>query len=140
MEKAFLDVIGGKARVERVHTKLYDKLLSHPWLKEFFVGLERWHLEVQQTDFMCDLFGGPPRYCGRAPMRGHQHLYITEEVFMIRHNLLAETLSEVGLPADHKERWLQFDLGMKAAIVKKTVEDCEGRYRLEEIIVVPKPD
>ena len=139
MATVFLDEVGGKDRVAQVHKILYDKLLSHPWLKDFFVGLERWHLEDQQTDFMADLFGGVACYCGRAPMRAHQHLFITEEVFMIRHNLLAETLTESKVPDDLKQRWLQYDLGMKAAIVKKTVDECEGRYRNEKVLVVPQP-
>lgn len=137
----FLDKIGGKACVERVHKILYEKLLSHPWLKSFFVGLERWHLEEQQTDFMIDLFGNTPRcYQGRFPMNAHQHLFITEEVFMVRHGLLAEAITEAGVSDDHKARWLEYDMGMKDAVVKKTVDECEGRYRSEKVIVVPKPD
>ncbi len=136
----FLDQIGGKARVERVHTILYEKLLSHPWLKDFFVGMERWHLEEQQTDFMIDMFGNSPQcYQGRYPMNAHQHLFITEEVFMIRHELLSESITEAGVSDDHKARWLEYDLGMKDAVVKKTVDECEGRYRSEKVIVVPKP-
>ena len=140
MTMVFLDDIGGKACVEQVHKILYDKLLSHPWLKGFFVGLERWHLEEQQTDFMIDLFGNTPKcYQGRFPMNAHQHLFITEEVFMIRHNLLAESITEANVSDEHKERWLTYDMGMKAAIVKNTVDECEGRYRTEKIIIVPKP-
>ena len=139
MTKPFLDDIGGKDCIARVHKILYDKLLSDPWLKDFFVGMERWHLEDQQTDFMHDLFGGPACYQGRFPMNAHQHLFITEEVFMVRHKLLAESLSEARVPEEHKQRWLKFDMSMKAALVKKTVEDCEGRYKTEKVIVVPKP-
>ncbi len=140
MTTVFLDEVGGRACLERVHVILYDKLLSHPWLKGFFVGIERWHLEVQQTDFMADLFGGHPCYSGRLPMNAHQHLFITEEVFMIRHSLLAEALSEAKVADEHKERWLEFDMGFKAAVVKSSVDECEGRYRTEKVIVVPKPD
>ena len=140
MAMSFIDEIGGKDCIARVHKILYSKLLSHPWLKDFFVGLERWHLEDQQTDFMADLFGGEPKcYHGRLPMNAHQHIFITEEVFMIRHNLLAESLTEANVENSLKERWLQFDMSMKAAIIKETVDDCEGRYRTEKILVVPKP-
>lgn len=139
MATTFLDEVGGKACLERVHKILYDKLLTDPWLKDFFVGLERWHLEEQQTDFMADLFGGSPIYQGRAPMRAHQHLFITEEVFMIRHKMLADSLTQANVSDEHKERWLKYDMGMKAAIVKETVDECEGRYRNEKVLVVPKP-
>lgn len=140
MAMEFIDEIGGKACVERVHKILYQKLLSHPWLKGFFVGLELWHLEVQQNDFMADLFGdSPKRYGGRFPMNAHQHLFITEEVFMIRHDLLAESITEAGVSDELKARWLGYDMGMKGAIVKGAVDECEGRYRTEKVIVVPKP-
>lgn len=140
MTKIFLDEIGGRACVEQVHKLLYDKLLSHPWLKDFFVGMKRWHLEVQQTDFMIDMFGSRPKcYQGRFPMKAHQHLFITEEVFMIRHDLLAKSITEANVSDEHKERWLKIDLGLKAAIVKDTIDECEGRYRMEKVITVPKP-
>ena len=139
MTETFFDQIGGRPCIERVHTILYDKLLTHPWLKGFFVGKECWHLEVQQTEFMIGLFGGTKVYGGRAPMRAHQHLFITEEVFMLRHDMLAKSLIEAKVPTEHHERWLQIDMSMKSAIIKKTVDECEGRYRTEEIIVVPKP-
>ena len=139
MSMVFLDEVGGKDTLVRVHKILYEKLLSHPWLKGFFVGLERWHLEDQQTDFMADLFGGPACYQGRLPMNAHQHLFITEEVFMIRHKLLAESLAEANLSDAIIERWLRFDMDMMPAIIKETVDDCEGRYRTEKVIVVEKP-
>ncbi len=138
---AFIHEIGGLPTLECVHGILYDKLLNHPWLKGFFVGMERWHLEEQQTDFMADLFGiEPKRYSGRLPMNAHQHLFITEEVFMIRHELLAEALSQAGISEEHKQRWLRFDLGMMGAIVKETIDECEGRYKTEKILTVPKPN
>jgi hemoglobin len=137
---AFVDEIGGKTTIERVHTLLYDKLLRDPWLKGFFVGVERWVLEVQQTEFMADLFGAEPkRYAGRAPMRGHQHLFITEEIFMIRHGMLEKSLIEAGLTPALRERWLRYDLGMMPAIVKESIDDCEGRYRNEEVLAIAKP-
>ena len=140
MAAEFFDEIGGKACIARVHKIFYDKLLSHPWLKDFFVGVKRSHLEDQQTDFMADLFGNSPKcYEGRFPMNAHQHLFITEEVFMIRHDLLAESLSEAGISDDHKARWLSYDMGMKGALVKNSADECEGRYRTEKVIVVPKP-
>ena len=30
-------------------------------------------------------------------------------------------------------------MGMKAAIVKKSADDCEGRFRTEKVLVAPKP-
>jgi ferredoxin-NADP reductase len=38
-----------------------------------------------------------------------------------------------------KERWLRYDMGTKAAIVKTSIDECEGRYKNEKPIIVPKP-
>ncbi len=102
--------------------------------------MERWHLEEQQTDFMMVLFGGPPHYSGRAPMRAHQHLFITDEVFEIRHELLSQSLDEANVSEEHKQRWLKFDAGMKSAVVKKSVDEVEPLYRTGPVIIVPKPE
>lgn len=137
---SFLDEVGGVPCLERVHKILYDKLTSDPWLKQFFEGFKRWHLEVQQTEFMADLFGRKPAlYQGRMPMYGHQHMFIDEEIFMVRHTLLGEALSEAKVSGELKKRWLDYDMGMKKALVKSSVDECEGRFKTEEVIVIPKP-
>ena len=140
MNSTFYEEIGGMDTVGKVHSLLYERLLSHSWLKQFFDGFERWHLEIQQNEFMADLFGRTPRnYAGRAPMRAHQHMFISEEIFMIRHSLLQESISAAGLSDEIAKRWLEYDLSMKPALVKETVDDCEGRFPTEEIVICPKP-
>lgn len=139
MPEDLFDRLGGMPALEKVHTIFYDKLLSHPWLKDFFNGVPRPHLESQQSDFMSGLFGGPMIYGGRLPNSAHIHMYITEEIFQIRHELLAQSLTEAKIRPDLRERWLKHDMGMKPALVKKSAEECEGRYKSEPVIVVEKP-
>jgi truncated hemoglobin YjbI len=135
----YFNELGGRACFERVHKILYDKLLSHPWLKGFFVGKTRAHLEGQQTDFMSGLLGGPRIYGGRSPRDGHCHLFVTKEIFQIRHRLLEESLIEANVPEHLREPWLKLDTGFEAALVKQSPDECKGRYRTEPVIVVPKP-
>jgi len=136
----FLEEIGGKACVERVHKIFYTKLMTHPWMKGFFVDKVREVLEAQQTDFMVDLFGANPKtYFGKFPMPAHQHLYITEEIFQLRQDLLAESLRQSKVSEAHIERWLAFDATMKKAVVKESLDECEKRFNTDEIIAVPKP-
>lgn len=139
MSETFLDELGGMPCLEKVHKILYDKLLKHPWLSGFFDGVPRSHLESQQSEFMSGIFGGPKIYCGRPPKTAHVHMFITEEVFLTRHKLLEQSLTEAGIRADLKERWLGYDMGMKRALVKNSISECEGRYKCEPIIVVEKP-
>ncbi len=139
MAQTLFQELGGMPCLEKVHTIFYGKLLSHPWLKEFFKGVPRPHLESQQSEFMSGVFGGPKIYGGRPPLTAHIHMFITEEVFQVRHELLAQSLSEANIRPDLKEQWLKRDLAMKRALVKKDVSECEGRYKSEPIIVVEKP-
>lgn len=139
MANKLFDELGGMPCLQKVHRIFYGKLLAHPWLKGFFVGVPRAHLESQQTDFMTGVFGGPKVYGGRPPKTAHTHLFITEEVFLIRHALLKESLDEAGIRPDLKERWLTHDLRMMKVLCKQSVSECVGRYKNEPVIVVEKP-
>jgi len=135
----YFNALGGRACFERVHKIFYDKLLAHPWLKGFFVGKTRAHLEDQQTDFMIGLLGGPRIYGGRSPKDAHCHLFVTKEIFDIRHQMLADSLNEAGVPEELQDRWLKLNASFEAALVKQSPDECKGRYRAEPIIVVAKP-
>ena len=139
MSDTFLNELGGMPCLEKVHRIFYDKLLNHPWLKEFFKGVPRSHLESQQSDFMSGVFGGPKIYGGRAPKSAHIHMFITEEVFSIRHELLEQSLIEARIRPDLRERWLDYDTKMKKLLVKNSISECEGRYNSEAIIAIEKP-
>lgn len=136
---SFYDELGGKVCLARVHRIFYGKLLVHPWLKGFFYGKDRDRLESQQTDFMTSMFGGPKCYGGRAVRCAHIHLFITEEVFMVRHGLLADSLDEARVPEPLAKMWLARDMSVKRALVKETEAECKGRYASEIPLIVPKP-
>ena len=140
MSEEYFNKLGGRACFERVHIFFCGKLLSHSWLKGFFAGKDRDHLEIQQTDFMSGLLGGARIFGGRTPRDAHCHLFVTKEIFQIRHQLLGESLAEAGVPVALRERWLKLDAGFEAALVKQSPDECKGRYRTEPVIVVPKPD
>ena len=139
LAETLFDELGGMPTIEKAHVIFYDKLLSHPWLKDFFKGVPRPHLETQQTNYMAGLFGGPRIYGGRALDTGHVHLFVTEEVFLIRHDLLDQSQTEANIPPELKARWLRYDMGTKHDLVKTSVSECAGRYETEPIIVVEKP-
>ena len=139
MAETLFDELGGKPCLERAHRIFYNKLLSHDWLKHFFVGKSQGNLESQQTDFMMSLFGGPSVYGGRMPKSAHMHLFVTEEVFQLRHEILAQSLDEARVPADLKARWLAYDMKMRGALVKTDISQCKRRFTTDEIIAPPKP-
>ena len=133
------DALGGRETLARVHHALYNKLYGHPWLKQFFRDRTQEHQENQQTDFMMRALGGPSVYGGRLPKAAHEHIYITEEVFRLRHELLEQSLKECGVPDDLAKRWLHIDFCFMAAIVKDRPDECRKRFTTDEIIAVDKP-
>ena len=86
---------------------------------------------------MAMALGGPKKYSGRLPDGAHMHMYITEEIFELRHKILAEALKECLVPEDLRDRWLTTDYQFKGKIVKKTFEDCEKRYNTDTILFTP---
>ncbi len=136
----FFDEIGGYPCLRRVHNILYTKLFRHPWLKGFFVRSKREIVESQQNDFWAGLMGGPSIYGGRSPRDAHVHMFLPADVFAIRHKLLGDALVEAGVPAHLREKWLAMDANFERAIVNKSADECQGRYRMESVIIVPRPD
>lgn len=138
-ESPYFTKLGGRTTIEKVHKAFYDKVYAHPWLKQFFVASPRDHQESQQTDFMISILGGPPAYSGRIPRDAHTHLFITDEVFDLRHGMLKDALRESGVADDLAAIWLKRDEGFRSAIVKDSIGDCVGRYASEKIIAPAKP-
>jgi len=130
--------LGGHATIERVHEVFYEKVYRHPWLRQFFADIDRKTIETQQTDFMAQAMGGPARYCGKFPIPAHKHMFITAELFEIRHVMLEDSLREAGVPEALAAQWLGIDAAFKARLVKQSPSECEGRFRTDPIIVIPK--
>ncbi len=138
-DKASLyDRLGGRSRLEHVHNAFYAKIFSHPDFAALFNGLRIDHQVSQQTEFMMGLFGGPKIFGGRPPKGAHQHLYITEEQFELRHKILGDTLLEFGIRGELRERWLYYDNSFKSQIVKSSIDQCEKRYTNDRIRFVPR--
>lgn len=139
-ESPYFIQLGGRATIEKVHKIFYDKVYAHPWLKQFFAASPREHQESQQNDFMVSIMGGDPAaYSGRIPRDAHPHLFITDEIFDIRHRLLADAMAEAGVPDGLASLWLRRDEGFRKVLVKKSIDECHGRYKTEPIIAPPKP-
>ena len=139
-DSSLFEQIGGRRTIERVHKLFYDKLYAHSWLKHFFKDTPQEHIEKQSTDFMTSNMGGGKIYSGRLPIYAHKHFYITQEMFEIRHNLLRDSLKEVGLAQDLMERWLRIDRAFEKSIVKNDFSQCQKRFITDEIIAIPRPD
>ena len=136
---SFLQEIGGRHIVQRVHFLLYSKLFEHPWLKAYFVNSNRPVLQSQQDDFWTGLFGGPKVYGGRSPRDAHIHMYIPADAFALRHELLSEAIDEAGVLPVLRDQWLALDDGFFNAVVSKSVESVRGRFKTDPVIIPDRP-
>jgi hemoglobin len=130
---------GGRSFLERLNSVFYDKVYADLWLSQFFAGVDQKHIENQQSDFLAQLTGGPKQFSGRMPQGAHMHVMITEELFMLRHEMLHESLNELGLPEKEKAEFLKIDMAFIKILTKKSISECKPRYKMEELLDIPKP-
>lgn len=131
--------IGGRPVLERVNRIFYDKVYAHPWLGQFFAGVDQRAVERKQSDLTSQAMGVPGAFHGTYPLPGHKHMLITKELYAVRMQLKAEALREAGIAEDLAEEWLAIDRSFERALVKSSPEECEKRHAADRILVIPKP-
>lgn len=141
MKTSLFDELGGLPTLEKVHKIFYDKVYAHPWLGQFFIGHDQTAIENRQTSFMAEKMGGEVVYMGKEPRITHETMYITQELFDLRSELLDEAIREAGVPDGLRERWLRIDNAFSKAIVKPSKEDFLNQsWPYKKHIVIPKPE
>lgn len=124
----------------KVNDIFYDKVFEDEWLKKVFAFTDIDIIKSQQTDFILGALGGPKKYCGRSPKDAHPHIFIQEDMWLVRENYLVEAFKEAKAPLWMQEKWINIDNAFKKAILKDSPDECTGRYRTEENIIIPNPN
>jgi hemoglobin len=141
LKQTLFDAIGGLPTLQRAHKIFYDKVYAHYWLKHFFAGHSQEAIENRQTSFMAEKMGGPVAYWGKDMKPAHEAMYITQELFEVRHALLDESLKEASVPKELRERWLRIDSAFTKLIVKDSIKSFYSvTWPYKQRIIVPKPD
>ncbi len=131
--------LGGHPTLEVVHKLFYDKVYEHPWLGLFFEGIDQKFIEDQQTAFMAAVMGGPKRFVGQYPKPAHKHMFVSQELFDLRNDILGDAIREADVPEDVATEWLTLDRNFENAIIKQSVDQCEQRYVFEPIVDIADP-
>ncbi len=140
MKPTLFDAVGGLPTLQRVHKIFYDKVYTHDWLGQFFAGHSQESIENRQTSFMAEKMGGPVEYWGKEIKYAHEAMFITRELFEVRHALLEESLIEAGLPDELRTRWLRIDSAFMKLIVKDSIESFYSvTWPYKQRIIVPQP-
>ena len=139
IDQSLFERLGGQETYDKVHKIFYDKAYAHPWLSKFFTDKPQEHLENQQTDFMMQLMGGPKRYAGKSPKDAHKHIFITDELYELRAQLLAESIQEAGISNELKQEWIKADATFQRALVKNSADECVRAYPTQPILNFTRP-
>ena len=125
--------------ITKITTRFYEIAYQDAWLGEVFKVVPQEFITSQQIDFMVGLFGGPKRYSGRHAKDAHPHIFVTEEMWQQRENILKRAMQEVAAPADITEKWLKIDEAFKKSIIMKDPSECKPRFPNDDLIIVPNP-
>jgi len=125
--------------IRKVSEEFYQSVYGDQWLKQVFL-VPQDHITSQQVDFVLAALGGPKRYSGRNPGDAHTHIFINEEMWNRREELLNQAFKTVNCPIEIQNQWLKIENAFKGAIVMKSPLDCLKRYQMDEIICVYNPD
>ena len=141
MSQSIYEAIGGMPTLQKVHKIFYDKIYAHDWLRQFFEGHEQKAIEDRQSSFMAEKMGGTDPYPGKEIKMVHEAMYITQELFDIRHEILEESLKEAGVDVMQRQRWLRIDSAFMQQIIKGSVESMYNNdWKYKKPIIIPKPD
>ena len=139
LKNTLFDEVGGLPVLQKVHKIFYDKVYAHPWLGKFFVGHNQEAIENRQTGFMAVKMGGNVSYMGKEPKMAHRQIYITQELFDLRADLLKESLQEAGVNEELALRWLKIDNAFRRHIVKDSIESFyKTTWKYEKRVIIPK--
>lgn len=125
--------------IRLVNTQFYEIAYEDEWLKDVFKIIKKEIITAQQTDFMLGAFGGPKRYAGRNPGDAHPHIFINEDMWQLREDILVRAMDKVACPQWIRDKWLRIDNSFKRSIVMKSPDECKKRWFTDELVVVPKP-
>lgn len=111
--------IGGEAAVNAAVDIFYKKVLADTRINHFFQNLDMVAQANKQKAFLTMAFGGPHNYSGRDMRVGHAHLGLNEGHFNAVVELLAATLTELGVS--------EADIGEVAKIAMSVKDDVLNR-------------
>lgn len=94
MSTSLFEHYGGFAKISRVVSEFYDRMLDSPNLAGYFKNTDMRRLVDHQTKFIASLMGGPAEFSNESLERSHARLNIDQASFDEMVELLAETLED----------------------------------------------
>ncbi len=116
------DRYGGFAKVSRIVSSFYDRVLDSAVLAPYFDGVDMRRQIDHQTRFFASIMGGPASYTREHLGRVHARLHVTDEAFDELVALLRETLEDFDFDETDISAVYSEVVGYRADIVRPTVD------------------
>lgn len=100
MSSSMFERYGGFAKINRVVSAFYDRVLDSALASPFFANTDMRRQIDHQTKFLSMLMGGPASYTDDHLERVHAKLGITDDAFDEVVLILQETLEDFGVQND----------------------------------------
>lgn len=100
---SLFDKYGGFAKVSRIVSAFYDKVLDSEVLAPYFANVDMRRLIDHQTKFIAQVMGGPASFSNQELKRVHQNLHVTDEAFAEMGMVMRETLEDFDLDDEDVE-------------------------------------
>ena len=107
---------GGFAKVSRIVSSFYDRVLESPIMSPYFASTDMKRLIDHQTKFIAFLMGGPASFSDEQLEKVHEHMEIDRRAFDEMVMLLTETLEDYDL-ADEDVNAVRNQLERRAPLI-----------------------
>ena len=119
MARSIFERYGGFAKISRIVSSFYEKMLNSSLISPYFAKTDMKRLIDHQTKFISSLTGGPASYTAEHIERVHAHLGITEEAFKESMLLMTETLEDHNFESEDIQMVEDEMMGYKNFVVNK---------------------
>jgi hemoglobin len=106
-DETLYERLGGRQGIRVVVDDFYDRLLADEELSPFFENANMETLRRTQTDFLCEVAGGPETYDAEPVREAHLHVPFTPAHIQRAVELLSESLDAFDVPDEDADTVVQ---------------------------------
>ncbi len=112
-ERTLFDELGGEKVLRSIIDRFVDRLFDDVMIGYLFRAADRARVKQKEFEHAAEHLGAPIAYTGRPLTAAHAAHRIRGGQFMRRVQILKDTLTEFGVPANVSEHWISHTLALR---------------------------
>ena len=122
------EALGGEPVLRSLIDRFVDRLFDDLMIGYLFRAADRARVKGKEYEFAARHLGADIAYTGRALPEAHRAHRITGGQFMRRLQILKDTMTEFGVPAEIREHWVNHTLAQQAQITDNALDQCDPAH------------